>query len=644
MDDLDQDLAALAPNVDAAAARSVFDVRRTKLRRRRRVTTGVVGVLAMVGLAGGIAALAQDRDERLEVGDDGRGPVGFEVLEVIDPAPGFHDLVRLRLVGDAAQLDELAGADVDVDFDTQVVVAISVPYDLCIDLAGFDRDGRVLEPVFDVPGTVACNPRPEPAPATFVVALDRSSLGDADRLHVAADDAIGMSEASIRLPSPLPFEVLAIEETTEAFGTLRAATDEAGLATLWAEVGIQDVPVDLSRWVVVSFTVANDNCLDPLVGFQVDGSTLEPVRAFPPACEAPLLTTTYVVAVDRVAVSPSFALRLPADEPFHDEARLEVVVDGETPSPSVVGSEPWPEVTFELLAMGEAVEPMGMVRSATTDAGYESLWASAGLGGDVPEVDLDDQVVVSITIPDDACPPELTGFHRELDTIMPLFVEPSGGCDAPLIPKTFVVAIDRAPFEEGFRLLLEGQEPYGYGHTSTVVRFDGPPPTPSCSTIESFSERILDVGIDYDYEPTDSPAVLLEPGVVAFRGVLTGGYTSFEQDYGDGSPASTRVGFEVEVTERLFVGSEVSPPGEREMATIEVGLDEVPFIDVAAASAGVPVVVVAAPFPPEQPRLFAMLEGFITACEGGPLLGRTGFQGEWVDIDSLDELADALRG
>src|SRR5690606_8603827 len=105
-------------------------------------------------------------------------------------------------------------------------------------------------------------------------------------------------------------------------------------------------------WVVVSFAVADDNCFDPLAGFQVDGATLTPVRAFPPACESPLLTTTYVVAVDREAVRPSFVLRLPADEPFHEEAQLEVTVDAESPPPSVVGTEPAPEaVPFEVLAM-----------------------------------------------------------------------------------------------------------------------------------------------------------------------------------------------------------------------------------------------------------------------------------------------------
>jgi hypothetical protein len=71
-------------------------------------------------------------------------------------------------------------------------------------------------------------------------------------------------------------------------------------------------------------------------------------------------------------------------------------------------------------------------------------------------------VAVSITIPDDACPPELAGFVRDGERISPTFQEPPGGCFKPLISRVFVVAIDRASVRPAFELRLPGQPVFGF--------------------------------------------------------------------------------------------------------------------------------------------------------------------------------------
>ncbi|MBK6857651.1 MAG: hypothetical protein IPG97_14150 [Microthrixaceae bacterium] len=38
---------------------------------------------------------------------------------------------------------------------------------------------------------------------------------------------------------------------------------------------------------------------------------------------------------------------------------------------------------------------------------------------------------------------------------------------------------------------------------------------------------------------------------------------------------------------------------------------------------------------------FASVEGFTVACEGGPLMGWTGFRNAWADLTSVDEVLDA---
>jgi hypothetical protein len=151
--------------------------------------------------------------------------------------------------------------------------------------------------------------------------------------------------------------------------------------------------------------------------------------------------------------------------------RVETGATTEVPDTSTTTVPETGEVRFDVLSRAEAVEdPVGTVRAAQTRSELTKLLAAAGLpatAGDA--VDLDREVVVSLTIADDACPPTLERFDRaqdlgepdspanpgvELSTLLPKFVEPAGGCNEPMIPKTFVVALDWSTTGDRFRLHL----------------------------------------------------------------------------------------------------------------------------------------------------------------------------------------------
>ena len=130
--------------------------------------------------------------------------------------------------------------------------------------------------------------------------------------------------------------------------------------------------------------------------------------------------------------------------------------------------------TFEVLAVIDATEPMGTLRSAVDQEELVELWSATDGVGPAPVVDLEQWVVVSMTIPDDDCPPELTRFESEWMVFTPVFTEPLGACRLPLIPKTFVAALDRATLAPSFVLRLPGDEVYGYDEQQLRVEVRSP--------------------------------------------------------------------------------------------------------------------------------------------------------------------------
>ncbi len=247
-----------------------------------------------------------------------------------------------------------------------------------------------------------------------------------------------------------------------------------------------------------------------------------------------------------------------------------VVVNIDDDAPVVAGPReevPTGPITFEVLTVARASDQMGTLRSATDDGGYVNLWKYANAGEPRPGVDFDEQVVVSITIPDNACPPELTAFDRDGGVITPVFVEPEGGCDDPLIPKTYVVALDRSTLGATFTLRLPASDVYGYAEQRMMVVLEpgeishgGFPtvwaqdPTPSAEgmaaevtgTLRYDSENdcfLLDQGeLSYPVVwPAGTVGAITGPGVVLPDGQAArvgdelyggGGYLDVADDYG----------------------------------------------------------------------------------------------------------------
>lgn len=308
-------------------------------------------------------------------------------------------------------------------------------------------------------------------------------------------------------------------------------------------------------------------------------------------------------------------------------------------------------VGFRVLSVAVAVDDMGTLRAATDRPEFDALWAQSGSDQVPPEADFGEVVVVSITIPDDACPPELTAFQRELDTITPVFLEPQGGCNQPLIPKTYVVALSRTSLDTRFTLRLPGQNVYGFGEQRLEVELGASPtstvvsapvvvePEPTCGQVERFAEQLVDVGIAYDYEPSESPEALFADADVVLLGALTGGFQSQQ----DPDRSRAGAGYEVEVNAVYK-----SPPNIRLANRLVVWVDYNPSYPTEAyeeaIAAGAPVVVFAYDSETRPGfELSASIEGFATACPGGQPIGFVGGGDSWASLRTLDDLAARLE-
>ncbi|MCB0972745.1 MAG: hypothetical protein KDA97_14665, partial [Acidimicrobiales bacterium] len=116
-------------------------------------------------------------------------------------------------------------------------------------------------------------------------------------------------------------------------------------------------------------------------------------------------------------------------------------------------------VGFDVLNVGDAgrLPPWGKATVARTSGEVAQMWADAGLDAPSPRIDPDEQVVIAMTIADDACPPTLEGFVRDGTTIEPLFVDREEACEEPLLGHTYLVAIDWATVGDAFTFRLPAQ-------------------------------------------------------------------------------------------------------------------------------------------------------------------------------------------
>ncbi len=154
----------------------------------------------------------------------------------------------------------------------------------------------------------------------------------------------------------------------------------------------------------------------------------------------------------------------------------------------------------------------------------------------------------------------------------------------------------------------------------------------------TFAEAVTNVGIIYDYNPSESPMMLASRVDSVFAGHLTGG---FDDDDAEGrEPGMSSIAYEVEVDK--VVHGEVAA-GDRVNVAMEYNPTMRPakvFED--AAVAGVNVVVFAAEWPGRTTaELLADLEGFATACENDKPIGRRGKAAAWQQVPTLPALTEA---
>lgn len=131
--------------------------------------------------------------------------------------------------------------------------------------------------------------------------------------------------------------------------------------------------------------------------------------------------------------------------------------DPNPPTSGLASTSPVGGIGFVVLGRNDdtQLEPGTLLAATSADEISRVLYQSGddGVGGSLDPV-FDWYVIVSITIPDDACPPELTGFTRDGNTVEPVFVEPPGLCNRPLVPRTYVASLDLETTGASFVLRL----------------------------------------------------------------------------------------------------------------------------------------------------------------------------------------------
>jgi hypothetical protein len=171
----------------------------------------------------------------------------------------------------------------------------------------------------------------------------------------------------------------------------------------------------------------------------------------------------WVVAVDRATVVPNFTVESPSDSDslFVDFASSAAGNQGAVPTSTTDADQPnsglplEADIEFQILGSGRTVGSTALA-FANDPASYQEMWLlHKGLPTPPPTVDFEETIVVSITISDGPCPPELTSFESSPDrTLTPVFTESGIGCAEPVVLTSYIVAFERATVMPYFTLQL----------------------------------------------------------------------------------------------------------------------------------------------------------------------------------------------
>jgi hypothetical protein len=516
-------LAALAPVVDHDASREFFERHRARPVTSRRWLLPAAAVTLLIAGVVGVWALAGDGESStisvtpietstpietttpggIEPGD--LEPDGFEVLLTEwTSAPGGTIVTAV----DESELEEalrpITGPhdDLDVDFESSIVAVFNVAGTACpLEFAGFDTSGDVWSPELRESGEECGDAGVTWA---YVVAFDRSLFGS------VATFAFPSFGGGVDAPGSDGFEVIAVEQTQLPFGTIRAAADAAAYAAMWSSdlFGKEPPSVDFVHRYVVTFTLPDDACPDTLLQIRdmIDEPLVwEPVFEPPPGgCDQPLVTRTYVVAIDRPPVDAAITFRLPGDDVYgYDGTELTATVAAATVTVQLgeaATASPATGDEFVVLAAEATQLEFGTILVAYNTEQFDRMWAESFVGADQPSVDFDHLVVVAFTLPDNPCPDTLTGFVIEPPTGEgPTVWEPqiqtsSGGCRAMLIARTFVVGIDRAALGFLVTFRLPGNDDFEFDTNTVTVKLGrletDPAPTAPPPTLTPTGERV----------------------------------------------------------------------------------------------------------------------------------------------------------
>ena len=322
MAELEDDLAKLAPEVDAAPALAALRTRRSERVRRR--SAGVVALSAVVLVLGGTVLwqLRASPDDAVQVG-----------------------------VADSRPLGEPSETPVDDP---------TVPCDLTL-------IGRFV--VEGLPGMVLRNDSGASCTAPRVTAAGRT----ADDVVGAIPNAAWNEHAQREMPSVLAAgEELPIILLNRPWPCPSPDPDE--------ETGLFEMELRVGR-------------------------------------------QRFALAPDRTEPWPTCGIAIAVLETLPTDAEMVPLVGADS-TPTVEGLLPEvAEPGWELVTREETTVEIGTLAAASSPEELVALWESHGLAAPRPEVDFTDAVVVAITIADDPCPPELTGFDRTDGSVFtPVFV------------------------------------------------------------------------------------------------------------------------------------------------------------------------------------------------------------------------------
>lgn len=210
-------LARLAPEVDEAGAKSVFERHRQPSGTPRWLLPAAVVVLIVVGVTGLVLMRGDDATAPVSPVDDALRPNEGETL-IADE--GYFDVVTVgettvgfgnaALVGSTEELDSLwAGwnpgvEQPDVEFAEAVALVMTRPDNACADVVTWfevtDRNGvSTWTPVFEERADACEDPL---LSWLYVVAIDRAALGDRADIVVPAAELYDVSEQTIEYTAP----------------------------------------------------------------------------------------------------------------------------------------------------------------------------------------------------------------------------------------------------------------------------------------------------------------------------------------------------------------------------------------------------------------------------------------------------------